>query len=142
MFNKGAVEAIKFYASVFKDAKVTNMLFGPDGNAMGGTIEIGGQQIYTYNGGPDFSFTMGSSLMVAADTQDEIDHLWDNLSDGGERLDCGWVSDKFGVYWQITPTILMNYLADPDREKADRVFQAMLKMKKIIIGDIEKAAAG
>ena len=141
MFNQGALEAMEFYASIFKDAKIVSTMPGPDG-AGGGTIEIQGQRIHTYNGGPHFSFTQGISLMVRAETQDEIDHLYESLSEGGEQQQCGWVTDKFGVSWQITPTILMDLMSGPDREKADRVAQAMLKMTKIIIADLEAAAAG
>jgi predicted 3-demethylubiquinone-9 3-methyltransferase (glyoxalase superfamily) len=142
MFSQGAVEAMGFYASVFKDAKVVSTIPGPGGSPMGGTLDIGGQQILTFNGGPHFSFSSGNSLFVNAETQDEIDHLYDTLSEGGEKEPCGWLKDKFGVSWQIIPPVLGQLLGDPDREKANRVVQAMLKMHKIIIADLEAAAAG
>lgn len=140
MFNEGAVEAMEFYASIFKNAKIVSKLPGEDGKTMGGTIEIEGQRIHTYNGGPHFSFTQGFSLMFGAETQEEVDHLYESLSEGGEQQACGWLKDKFGVSWQITPTILMRLLSDPDKAKAGRAMQAMLKMTKIIIADLEAAA--
>jgi predicted 3-demethylubiquinone-9 3-methyltransferase (glyoxalase superfamily) len=140
MFNDQAVQAMTFYVSIFMDAKVVNTLPGPDGSVMGGSIEIDGQRIYCYNGGSHFSFSQGISLMVSAETQDEIDHLYESLSEGGEQLPCSWLTDKFGVSWQIVPPILMRLLSDPDKEKAGRAMQAMFKMTKIIIADLEAAA--
>ena len=142
MFNNGAEEAMKFYTSVFKDSRITGTLPGPDGGVMGGGFEIEGQSFYAYNGGPYFKFSQGISLMVRAETQDEIDHLYESLSEGGEQQPCSWLVDKFGVSWQIVPPILMQLLGDPDREKAGRVMQAMMKMTKIIIADLEAAASG
>jgi predicted 3-demethylubiquinone-9 3-methyltransferase (glyoxalase superfamily) len=107
---------------------------------MGGTIEIEGQRINTFNGGPKFSFSQGISLMVRAETQDEINHLYESLSEGGKQEPCSWLDDKFGVSWQIVPPIMMQLLSDPDREKAGRVMNAMFKMTKIIIADLEAAA--
>jgi predicted 3-demethylubiquinone-9 3-methyltransferase (glyoxalase superfamily) len=141
MFNEGAAEAMEFYTSIFKDSRIVSTLPGPDGSMMGGSIEIEGQRIYCYNGGPHFSFSQGISLMVGAETQDEIDHLYDSLSKGGEQLACSWLTDKFGVSWQIVPPILMRLLSDADKEKAGRVMNAMLKMTKIIIADLEAAAS-
>jgi predicted 3-demethylubiquinone-9 3-methyltransferase (glyoxalase superfamily) len=142
MFNDQAGEAMEFYTSIFKDSRIVSTMPGPDGKVMGGTFEIEGQQISCYNGGPSFHFSQGFSLMVRADTQEEIDHLYESLSEGGKQEPCSWLDDKFGVSWQIVPPILMKLLADPDREKGDRVMQAMLKMTKIIIADLEAAAAG
>ncbi len=142
MFNDQAEEAMNFYVSIFKDAKIVSTMPGPDGKIMGGTFEIAGQRFNCFNGGPKFKFEQGFSLMVSADTQDEVDHFYDSLSEGGKQEPCGWLDDKFGVSWQITPTILMKLLSDPDHEKANRVAQAMFKMKKIIIADLEAAAAG
>ena len=141
MFNDKAEEAMNFYISVFKDAKIVETWPGPDG-AGGGAFELEGQQFYCYNGGPHFKFSQAISLMVRADTQEEIDYLYDTLSEGGKQEPCGWLDDKFGVSWQITPTMLLKSLSDPDREKADRVAQAMFKMTKIIIADLEAAARG
>ena len=112
---------------------------GPGGSVMGGTIEIDGQRIQTFNGGPHFSFSQGISLFVTCETQEEIDDKYEKLSEGGEKQQCGWVVDKFGLSWQIIPPILGELLGDKDREKADRVIQAMLKMHKIIIQDLKDA---
>ena len=140
MYNDQAEEAMNFYVSIFKDAKILNTMPGPDGKVMGGSFEIEGQQFMCYNGGPKFKFEQGFSLMVKAETQEEVDHLYDSLSEGGKQEPCGWLDDKFGVSWQITPPILLKLLSDS--EKAGRVAQAMFKMTKIIIADLETAAAG
>lgn len=141
MYNDQAEEAMNFYVSVFKDAKILNTMPGPGGKVMGGSFEIEGQRFNCFDGGPKFNFSQGISLMVRAETQEEVDHLYDTLSEGGKQEPCGWLDDKFGVSWQITPPILMKLLSDPDREKAGRVAQAMFKMTKIIIADLEAAAA-
>ena len=105
--------------------------------------EIDGLQFYTFDGGEHFKFTEGISLLVNAPTQDEIDYYWEKLtSGGGEESMCGWLKDKFGISWQIIPPMLMQNLIDPDKEKSNRVFEVMLKMKKIIIADLEAAAKG
>lgn len=144
MFNDQAEEAMNFYVSVFKDndAKILGTMPGPGGKVMGGSFEIAGQRFICYNGGPTFRFEQGFSLMVDAETQDEIDYLYETLSDGGEQQPCSWLVDKFGVSWQIVPPVLLRLLSDPDSEKAGRVAQAMFKMTKIIIADLEAAAAG
>ena len=139
MFNDKAEEAMNFYASIFKNSQIVNTMPGPNGSVMGGTVELEGQQLMTFNGGPHFSFSQGISLFVKAETQEEIDHLHEKLSDGGEKQQCGWVTDKFGVSWQIIPPILGELLRDSDREKANRVLQAMLKMKKIDIAALKNA---
>ena len=115
---------------------------GPDGKVAGGTFEIEGQRFNCYNGGPRFTFSQAISMMIEAADQDEIDHFYDSLSEGGEQLPCGWLTDKFGLSWQVTPKILMNLLSDPDRDKANRAAEAMFKMTKIIIADLEAAATG
>ena len=141
MFNDQAEAAMNFYVSVFKDAKIVSSMPGPGGVVMGGAFEIAGQRFNCFNGRPKFKFEQGMSLMVSAETQDEIDHLYDGLSDGGVQQPCSWLVDKFGVSWQIVPPILMKLLGDPDREKAGRVMQARFKMHKIIIADLEAAAS-
>lgn len=141
MFEKDSVEAAKFYVSVFKNSKILSTI-PREGKDMGAGFELDGVRFAAYDGGPDFKFSQGMSLMVNADTQEEIDHFYDTLSTGGEKLPCGWLQDKFGVSWQVTPPILMELLADKDREKADRAFQAMLKMYKIDIQAIKDAAKG
>ncbi len=144
MFNDQAGEAMEFYASVFKDAKIVNTMPGPGGQVMGGSFEIEGLKFNCYNADPhpNFKFSQGVSFMIHAETQADVDHYYEKLSEGGEQQPCGWVADKFGVSWQVTPPILMRLLSDPDREKAGRVTEAMFKMKKIIIADLEAAAAG
>lgn len=140
MFSEGAAEAMEFYTTVFKDGRIVNTMPGPDGTPIGGTFEIFGQQFKCFNGGPHFSFTEGISLFVNAESQDEIDYLYETLSEGGQKQQCGWVKDKFGVSWQIIPPILGELLADPDREKANRVINAMLGMQKLDIQALKDAA--
>jgi predicted 3-demethylubiquinone-9 3-methyltransferase (glyoxalase superfamily) len=142
MFDDKAVEAMDFYTSIFPNSRIVAKMPGPDGNIMGGTFELSGQTFHCYNAGPhpDFVFTNGISLMIDAPTQDDVDYYYDKLREGGEEQACGWLRDKFGVSWQVTPPILMQLLSDPDREKAERVTQAMFKMTKIIIADLEAAA--
>jgi predicted 3-demethylubiquinone-9 3-methyltransferase (glyoxalase superfamily) len=141
MFNDRAEEAMNFYTSIFKDSSIVSTMPGPDGGIMGGVFEINGQRFNAFNGGPTFNFAQGISLMVSAETQDEINHLYESLSEGGEQQPCSWLTDKFGVSWQIVPPILMKLLSDPNQEKAGHVAQAMFKMTKIIIADLEAAAA-
>lgn len=141
MFDDQAGQAMEFYTSIFPDGEIISTMPGPNGKPMGGVFELAGQRFNAFNGGPKFQFASGISLMVNAETQEEIDHLYDSLSEGGEQQPCSWLVDKFGVSWQIVPPVLGKLLSDPDREKAERVMQAMFKMKKIIITDLEKAAA-
>jgi predicted 3-demethylubiquinone-9 3-methyltransferase (glyoxalase superfamily) len=129
MFEKNAEEAMKFYVSVFKNAKITSP----------GSFEIDGQEFLVYNGGPYFNFSEGVSLYINCENQKEVDELWEKLSAGGEKSMCGWVKDRYGLSWQVIPTALMKYLSDPDPEKSKRVMNAMLKMNKIIIKDLETA---
>lgn len=142
MFNDQAGEAMEFYTSIFANSRIVSTMPGPDGKVMGGTFEIEGQRFNCYNAGPhpNFKFSQGVSFMIYADTQAEINHYYEKLSEGGEQQQCGWLADKFGVSWQVTPPILMQLLSDPDREKAGRAMQAMMKMTRIIIADLEAAA--
>lgn len=142
MFCEGANEAMEFYTSIFKDGKITSTMPGSDGKPMGGTFEIMGQEFKCFNGGSRFSFSEGTSLFVNAETQNEIDHYYDKLSEGGAEQPCGWLKDKFGVSWQVVPPILGKLLSDPDREKAGRVMNAMFGMKKLDIAALEAAANG
>lgn len=144
MFKDQANAAMNFYSSVIPNCNVIATFPGPDGAVAGGTFEIEGQQFHCYNAGehPMFKMTSAFSLMIEANTQDEIDALYDGLSEGGEHQACGWLVDKFGVSWQITPRFLMENLNHPDRERSERVTQAMFKMSRIIIADLEVAAAG
>lgn len=142
MFNNQSAEAMEFYTSIFPNSKIIATMPAPDGSVAGGSFELDGEPFNCYNVGPhpDFAFSQGISLMIYADTQSEIEHYYEKLSEGGMQQPCGWLKDKFGVSWQVTPPILMKLLADPDREKADRVAQAMFKMTKLNIADLEAAA--
>lgn len=133
-----AEEAAEFYTSIFSDSKIISYM-GAKGEAMGVTIEIEGQRFILFNGGPMFHFTPAVSLYVSAETQVEIDELWDKLSAGGEAERCGWLKDKFGLSWQIIPPVLAQLLGNPDREKADRVMKAMLGMTKLDIKALQDA---
>lgn len=148
MFNDQAEEAVKLYTSLFKRSKILSMSrYGegtplPAGTVMSATLEIEGQEFFVFNGGPHFTFAEGMSLFVNCETQAEVDELWEKLSEGGEKSRCGWLKDKFGVSWQIIPSALGRLMGDKDPEKAGRVLQAMMKMNKIIIKDLEDAYAG
>ena len=137
MFNGPVDEAAKFYVSVFPNSEIRSA------NPMSATIVANGTEILMFNGGPHFTFTPGISLFVKCKDQAEVDLYWNQfLEGGGKESQCGWLTDKWGVSWQIIPDALGRYLSDPDREKANRVVQAMLKMKRIIVAYLEKAAAG
>ncbi len=146
MFNDQAEQAAKLYTSVFPKSKVLNTMKGPDGKVMGVEFELDGQRFNSYNsydGGTYFSFSEGLSLFVSCKDQEEVDHYWNGfLGAGGAESQCGWLKDPFGVSWQIVPTRFMELLNDPDPERAGRATQAMLKMQKIDIATLEKAAAG
>jgi predicted 3-demethylubiquinone-9 3-methyltransferase (glyoxalase superfamily) len=129
MFDNNAEEAMKFYVSIFKNAKIID----------NGKFQIDGQEFLVFNGGSYFKFSEGISLFINCETQQEVDEFWEKLSAGGEKSQCGWIKDKFGISWQVVPSILMKLLNDPNPEKSKRVMNAMLKMNKIIIKDLEKA---
>jgi predicted 3-demethylubiquinone-9 3-methyltransferase (glyoxalase superfamily) len=136
-FDNQAEEAMNFYCSLFKDSKILTVSRygeagpGPKGQVMTGTFQLNGQEFMALNGGPEFKFTEAISLFVNCETQHEVDELWEKLSAGGEEGPCGWLKDKYGLSWQIVPTLLGKLLGDKDAAKAQRVMQAMLKMKKI-----------
>lgn len=139
-FDGKAEEATNFYLSVFKDSKLLSVMPGPGGKAMGTTFQIEGQEFHTLNGGPQYSFTPAISLFVSCETQQEVDELWNKLTaDGGKPDRCGWLTDKFGLSWQIIPAALSRLLGDQDRVKAGRVMQAMLTMDKIDIEGLQQA---
>ena len=139
-FNGNAEEATNFYVSVFKNSKVLRVMPGPDGKAMGTSFEIEGQEFHTLNGGPKYRFTPAISLFVNCETQEEVDALWSKLTaDGGRPDRCGWLVDKFGLSWQIIPSVLGRLMGDKDRTKAGRVIQAMLQMEKIDIRGLQQA---
>ncbi len=141
-FDDNAEEAITFYSSIFDDAKVIDENRTPDGALYYATFELAGQRLMALNAGPHFHFTEAVSLFVSVKDQAEVDYYWKALTAaGGEESMCGWLKDRFGLSWQIIPEALMRLQADPDREKANRVNQAMLRMRKIVIADLEAAAA-
>ncbi len=144
-FDDQAEEAMNFYVSVFKNAKIGSVRRSgrenPEsrGKMLTGTFSIEGQNFMVLNGGPHFTFVPGISLFVNCDTQAEVDDLWEKLSEGGEQQPCGWLKDKFGVSWQIIPSALGKLLGDPDPVKSKRVMEAMLKMKKIEVSKLQEA---
>lgn len=141
-FDNDAEEAIAFYSSLFPSASVIEENRGPDGSLFYALFSLAGQRFMALNGGPQFAFTEAISMFVSVETQDEVDHYWNALTaDGGQESQCGWLKDKYGLSWQIIPNALMRYQVDPDRALADRVVQAMLTMQKIVIADLDAAAA-
>lgn len=136
-FDNTVPQAVDFYTSVFPDAKIE---VKSDFLAI---FEIQGQRFYALNGGPQFKFNESVSFFISVDTQEEVDYYWDKLiSGGGEPSMCGWLKDRFGLSWQVIPRKLMEYQGSSDRAAADRANQAMLKMRKIVIADLDKAYAG
>ena len=132
-FDKQAGEAAKFYCSVFKNSKIVNS------NPMIVTFELEGQKFMALNGGPQFKFTEAISFFVDCETQDEVDYYWNKLCEGGSESQCGWLKDKYGMSWQIVPSILGKLMGDPDPVKSQRVMNAMLQMKKIDIAKLKEA---
>jgi predicted 3-demethylubiquinone-9 3-methyltransferase (glyoxalase superfamily) len=148
-FDDQAEEAANFYVSVFKDSKVLGISrYGDDfpgtkGKVMSITFELNGQEFMALNGGPQhFGFSEAISFFVNCENQEEVDYLWEKLTDGGEPGPCGWLKDKYGLSWQIVPTALGELLGDKDAAKAGRVLQAMLKMSKIDVAGLRKAYEG
>ncbi len=152
-FDKQAEEAANLYVSIFKNSKVGKVSYYgkegfevhgmPEGTVLTVEFQLEGQNYLAMNGGPAFKFSEAVSLIINCDTQEEVDMYWNKLTaDGGAESQCGWLKDKYGFSWQVTPKILDELLTDPDKAKAGRVMNAMLKMQKIIIADIEKAANG
>jgi len=142
-FDDQAEEALRFYVSVFKDSKILEVTPGPGGKAFTVRADIDGQELIGLNAGPQFKFTEAISLFVDCEDQAEVDDLWAKLSaKGGEEGSCGWVKDRFGLWWQIVPRALAELMGDPDRAKAKRVSDAMLKMKKIDVAGLKRAHGG
>ena len=137
---------MNFYASIFKNSKVGRVSRygeagpGPKGTVMTAEFSLEGIEFVALNGGPRFKFTEAISFVVNCETQEEVDYYWDKLSEGGEKSRCGWLKDKFGLWWQVVPTILHELMSGPDQEKSNRVMQAMLKMDKIDIEPLKRAA--
>jgi len=147
-FDGKAEEAANFYTSIFKDSRIISTLHygeagpGPRGSVLTVTFQINGYEIVALNGGPHFTFTPAISLFVKCKSQEEVDYYWDRLLDGGRPEHCGWLYDRFGLCWQIVPTILHEMLQDKDAAKAKRVMEAMLKMIKLDVGALQRAYDG
>ncbi|MEV8018661.1 VOC family protein [Streptomyces sp. NPDC086554] len=145
-FDTQGEEAAKFYVSVFPNSKITNVsYYGEAGPRPAGTVltvefELDGQPYLALNGGPEFTFNEAVSLSIDCADQEEVDHYWTKLSEGGEEGPCGWLKDKFGLSWQVVPQDLVKLLADPDAGRAQRAMKAMLGMKKIVVAELHKAA--
>ncbi len=144
-FDGKAEEAMNFYVSLFKNSKVVSITRygeagpGPKGTVMTAAFQLNGQEFTALNGGPQFTFSPAISFVVNCETQQEVDELWEKLSEGGEKQVCGWLKDKYGLSWQVVPTVLVEMLQDKDPEKADRVMKAMLQMGKIDIKTLQQA---
>lgn len=146
-FNTEAEEAAKFYTSIFKNSKINRTSYYgegmpmPKGSVLVVDFELNGQPFQALNGGPTFKFNEAISLMVHCDNQQEVDLYWEKLlANGGQESQCGWLKDKYGLSWQVAPTMLLKLISDPDKEKANRVLQTMMTMKKIDLKKIEEAA--
>jgi predicted 3-demethylubiquinone-9 3-methyltransferase (glyoxalase superfamily) len=146
-FDTEGEEAAKLYTSVFPNSRILDVArYGdagprPEGTLMTVSFELDGQKFVALNGGPEFTFSEAISFQVSCKTQEEVDAFWTKLTDGGEQGPCGWLKDRYGVSWQIIPTVLPELLSDPDQEKSQRVMRAMLEMKKLEIDALERAAA-
>lgn len=144
-FDNRAEEATRFYVSIFRNSRVVSISRygdagpGPKGTVMVAAFELGGQQFLALNGGPQFTFSPAVSFVVNCEAQDEVDYFWEKLSEGGEKQQCGWLRDKYGLSWQIVPTILGELMQDKDPEKSKRVMEAMLQMQKIDIEGLQRA---
>jgi predicted 3-demethylubiquinone-9 3-methyltransferase (glyoxalase superfamily) len=147
-FDGKAEEAMSFYISIFKNSKVGRVTRygeagpGPKGAVMSATFQLEGQEFMALNGGPQFTFTPAISFVVNCETQQEVDELWEKLSEGGKKDRCGWLKDKYGLSWQIIPSALGKMLGDKDPEKSKKVMEAMLQMDKIDIKRLQEAYEG
>jgi len=144
-FDGRAEEAVNFYTAIFPNSKIVSMMRygeagpGPKGSVMSATFELQGQEFIALNGGPMFTFSPAISFFVHCETQEEVDKFWEKLAEGGEKQRCGWLRDKFGVSWQVLPTVLGQLLQDKDAEKSKRVMNAMLQMEKLDIAGLKRA---
>jgi predicted 3-demethylubiquinone-9 3-methyltransferase (glyoxalase superfamily) len=144
-FDGKAEEAMNFYVSIFKNSKIGRVTPygeagpGPKGTVMSATFQLDGQDFFALNGGPQFTFTPAISFFVNCETQQEVDDLWEKLSEGGRKDRCGWLTDKFGLSWQIVPSVLGQMLSDKDPEKSQRVMKAMFQMTKLDINGLKQA---
>jgi predicted 3-demethylubiquinone-9 3-methyltransferase (glyoxalase superfamily) len=147
-FDSEGEAAAEFYTGIFPDSRIGRTSRygeagpGPEGMAMVVEFELNGQQFMALNGGPQYSHSPAISFSIPCADQDEVDYYWGKLADGGQEVACGWVTDKFGVSWQVVPTVLADLMSDPDPEKATRVTAAMLKMVKLDIAELQRAYTG
>ena len=147
-FDTASEEAATFYTSVFPNSRIVDVVrYGEAGPRLADTVmvvtfELDGMKFIALNGGPEFAFTEAISFQVSCEGQEEVDQFWNALSEGGQEGRCGWLKDRFGVSWRVVPTALPALLGNSDPEKSQRAMRAMLKMKKIVIADLERAAAG
>jgi predicted 3-demethylubiquinone-9 3-methyltransferase (glyoxalase superfamily) len=147
-FDHQAEEAVNFYTSIFEDSKIGKVLRygdagpGPKGSVMTASFTLAGQEFTALNGGPMFKFTEAVSFVVNCETQAEVDRYWERLVDGGTPQQCGWLKDRYGVSWQVVPTLLPQLMQDPDPARARRVTEAMMKMVKIDLATLQRAADG
>lgn len=144
-FDDKAEEAVHFYTSIFKNSKIGSVTRygeggpGPNGTVMSATFQLDGQEFIALNGGPHFTFSPAISFLVNCEAQEEVDQLWEKLSESGEKQRCGWLKDKYGLSWQIVPTVLGEMLQDEDTERSQRVMKAMLQMDKLDINTLKQA---
>jgi predicted 3-demethylubiquinone-9 3-methyltransferase (glyoxalase superfamily) len=144
-FDDQAEEAAHFYASIFPNSKVGEVTYYgegaplPKGTVLTVRFQLDGQEFLALNGGPMFKFTEAVSFIVNCDTQAEVDRMWQKLTEGGQEVQCGWLKDKYGLSWQVVPTVLSKLMSDPDPARAARVMQAVMRMKKLDIRELEKA---
>lgn len=144
-FDNNAEEAIALYTSLFKNARIKDIVRygpmgpGPEGSVMTASFEIEGQEFAVINGGPMYKFTEAVSFVIHCDTQEEVDHFWSKLSEGGQEQMCGWLKDRFGLSWQIVPRVMLQMFKDKDARRSQRVMGAMMKMRKIDIPTLQAA---
>jgi predicted 3-demethylubiquinone-9 3-methyltransferase (glyoxalase superfamily) len=144
-FDGQAEEAARFYTSIFPNSKINKVTHyregapRPKGSVLTVLFELDGQEFLALNGGPEFQFTEAVSFIVNCETQQEVDRMWEKLSEGGKEVQCGWLTDRYGLSWQVVPTALGKMLADPDPERAQRVFRAIMGMKKLHLKGLEEA---
>jgi predicted 3-demethylubiquinone-9 3-methyltransferase (glyoxalase superfamily) len=147
-FDTQGEEAARFYLGIFRDSRLgrigryTNAGPGPAGSVMVVEFELNGQKFIALNGGPQFTFNESISFQIPCADQDEVDYYWSRLSEGGQEVACGWLKDKYGVSWQVVPTVLTDLISGPDAEKAARASKAMFSMTKLDIAAIQQAYAG
>ena len=141
-FDGQAEQAAEFYTGVFPDSAITSVGRNPDGSALVVEWTLDGHPYQGLNGGPQYTFSEAISFSISCADQEEVDHYWDRLSEGGSEGPCGWLQDRFGISWQVVPRRLEELLADPDPERAQRAMQAMMGMRKIVVGELEAAADG